>query len=81
MLGFGIGGVLGSYLQTKYKDVSFKMCPLQKASTRALIMIKCFEDIGMQFDKEAQIYLLENIVCEGKKVRRLGGVDNSAIKE
>lgn len=81
VLGFGIGGVFGSYLKKKYKDVSVELSPFERAAARALIMIKLFPSICSQYDKDTQLYLLENIAYEGEKLLFLSDRNNSSFIE
>jgi hypothetical protein len=81
VLGLGIGCVFGAYMKKKYKDEVVDFSPLQKAATRAQIMIKLFPDIRDQFDKDTQLYLLENIIYEGEKILSLSDKMNSDFVE
>ena len=67
IFGFGVGGVFGSYVKKKYKDSESSMTELEKASFRALLMIKTYNDIMSKYEKDIGILLLCKILNEGDR--------------
>lgn len=81
VLGFGAGGVFGSYVKKKYKDVYLKLTLLERASLKAVLMMKAFASIKAQYDKNILLHLLERICYEGKKIIILSDETNSTVLE
>ena len=79
LLGLPIGGTIGWYMKKKYKDINTFINLLERNKLKIVAMIKSFENVKAQYDKEMQLYLLECIVLEAERILDLEG--NESLSE
>ena len=79
VIGLGLGGICGSYIRKRYKDLVGNMSEIEKVTFRAHAMMYMFDHIKKHYDKETTALLLEKIAYEGKKAIALSGDDKSSL--
>jgi hypothetical protein len=81
VLGLAIGGILGYLIKTTYENVAAQMSEMERASLRALLMIKSFNEVRSKYSKDIMLFLLQKIMFEGKQLMLLQSARHPAIKE
>jgi len=79
ILGLIIGGILGYLIKTRYEDVAAQMNELERASLRALLMIKNFSVVKKKYNKDMVLLLLQKVVFEGKQLMLLQSTRHPTI--